>query len=132
MLKRVTLLRAEDFGEELYSTVKSLLIDLIDNRGTKIIDAGGDEKNMIYRLFEELSYRYPNVFFAIHLSEDELAYDGSEPHLFSLDCDIVYADPTKAKRLRDEKLINRTDVLICRNGSAYETVRERQIKVIAI
>lgn len=128
----VTILRTEDFSEELYSTVKSVLIDLIDNHGAKRIEAGGDEKDMIYRLFEELSYRYPNVFFTIHLSEDGLAYADSESHLFSLDFDIVYTDTTNAKQRRDNKLINRTDILICRSGSVYDAISERQIKVIRI
>lgn len=132
MIKTVAILRTEDFGEELYSTVESLLIDLIDNHGAKMIEAGGDGKSMIYRLFEELSCRYPYVFFTIHLSDESLAYADSDSHLFSLDYDLARTDSTNAKQRRDDKLINYTDILICRKGSIYDSINNGQIKVIAI
>lgn len=135
----VTILRTEDFAEDLQNTVHNILTNLIDNRGAKIIMAGGDDKDMIYRLFSGLSEQYPSVCFSILLSNDKLAYESSNAHIFSLDCDIVYQDPKNAAKHRDDKLIKKTDILICRKGSIYDNIavirkksNKKIVEIIAI
>lgn len=135
----VTILRTEDFTEDLQNTVHNILTNLIDNRGARIIMAGGDDKDMIYRLFIGLSEQYPSVCFSILLSNDKLAYESSDAPIFSLDCDIVYQDQKNAAKHRDDKLIKKTDILICRKGSIYDNIaairknsNKTNIEIIAI
>lgn len=113
----ISILEAEDFGEELYPIMRDNLTGLIKLQHAGLIIAAGDSKGMIYRLLSELAIEYPNVFFTILLSNDKLAYEGSStewPHIFSLDCDIAYGDPKSAKQRRRKILIERSDIIICR------------------
>lgn len=113
----VSILEAEDFGEELYSVMRENLTDLIKQQHVGVVTAAGDSKGMIYRLLSELSIEYPHVFFTILLSNDKLAYEGSVtecPHIFSLDCNIAYDDHQNATQRRRKILIERSDIVFCR------------------
>ena len=72
----ISILEAEDFGDELYSIMRETLTGLIKVRHAGLIIASGDSKGMIHRLFSELAIEYPSVFFTILLSNDKLAYTG--------------------------------------------------------
>lgn len=120
----VTVLRTEDFNEENIQRLQGILIDLIKNRGAKIILAGGDSKDATYRLFCNLAVQYPDIFFSILLSDDKLAYEGSDPQIFSLDGDVIYKDPMNAAENRDRKLIGKADILICRKVSTYDDFKK--------
>ena len=112
----ISILEAEDFGEELYSIMRKTITDLIIQQHVGVVTAAGDSKGMIYRLLSELSIEYPYVFFTILLSNDKYAYEGGEterPHKFSLDCNIAYSDKN-VKQKRRETLIERSDIIFCR------------------
>ena len=113
----ISILEAEDFGEELYSVMRENLTSLIEQQHVGVVIAAGDSKGMIYRLLSELSIEYPHIFFTILLSNDNLAYEEGVTewsHIFSLDCNIAYADPGKAKQRRREILIEHSDIIFCR------------------
>lgn len=115
----ISILEAEDFGEELYPIMQDSLTGLINQEHVGLIIAAGDTKGMIYRLLCELATEYPHIFFTILLSNDNLAYECSSedsPHLFSLDCDLVYGDPKNVKQRRREILIERSDIIFCRKN----------------
>ena len=112
----VSILEADNFGDELYPIMRNTLTDIINFQHVGLIIAGGDEKGMIYRLLCEMAVEYPDIFFTILLSNDKTAYQGSDrgnPHIFSLNFDIVYGDPRSVKQRRREDLIQRSDVVIC-------------------
>ena len=113
----ISILEAEDFGEELYPIMRNSLTDLIKLQHVGLIIAAGDSKGMIYRLLSELSIEYPHVFCTILLSNDKLAYEEGYkewPHIFSLDCSIAYGNQGNAKQRRREFLIEHSDIVICR------------------
>ncbi len=115
----ITILEAEDFGEELYPKMREYLTTVINMEHVGIVTAAGDSKGMIYRLLSELAIEYPHIFFTILLSNDKLDYEGSEagwPQIFSFDGDIVYPDPENAKKRRREILIERSDIIFCRKS----------------
>lgn len=115
----ISILEAEDFGDELYSLMRENLIGLINVRHAGVIIAAGESKGMIYRLFSELAVEYPHVFFTILLPNDKLAYEGSH-HLFSINCDFAYYDHKSAKERRRITLIERSDIIICRQKNCNE------------
>lgn len=113
----ISILEAEDFGEELYSVMRENLTSLIKQQHVGVVTAAGDSKGMIYRLLSELSIEYPHIFFTILLSNDNLAYEEGVTewsHMFSLDCNIAYDAPVSAKQRRREILIERSDIIFCR------------------
>ena len=113
----ISILEAEDFGDELYSIMRETLTGLIKVRHAGLIIASGDSKGMIHRLFSELAIEYPSVFFTILLSNDKLAYTGGYrewPQIYSLDCNIAYGAQESAKQRRRKMLIERSDIIICR------------------
>ena len=115
----ISILEADDFGEELYQVMRDSLTGLIIQQHAGVITAAGDIKGMIYRLFKELAIEYPHVFFNILLSNDKLAYEGDDTeteHMFSLDCDFAYDAPITAKKRRREILIEHSDIVICRQN----------------
>lgn len=112
----ISILEAENFGEELYSVMRENLAGLIIQQHVGVVTAAGDCKGMIYRLLSELSTEYPHVFFTILLSNDKPAYEGGNaerPHMFCLDCNIAYDDPKSAKQKRRKILIERSDIIFC-------------------
>ena len=112
----VSILEADEFGEELYSFMRESLTGLIKQQHVGVVTAAGDTKGMIYRLLSELSIEYPHVFFTILLSNDKLAYEGGNeknPTIFSLNYGFAYEDPRKAKYIRRNVLIERSDIVIC-------------------
>ena len=132
MIKRVTILESDDFGDELFSDVQELIIDMIENRNARVFTAGGDTQNMIYRLFGSLSHRYPNVIFTVKLSHDIPAY-GDSLNLFSLDCELCNSN--NAKNERDRQLLKNADILICRSDSKYASMAKdinSSIEVITV
>ncbi len=132
----ISILEAEDFGEELYPLMRDTLTGLIKVRHAGLIIAAGDSKGMIYRLLSELAIEYSHVFFTILLSNDKLAYEGSSiewPHIFSLDCDIAYDDPKNAKQKRRKTLIERSDIIICRKKYCNEVRKNNwHCEIIAV
>ena len=120
----IVILRTEDFGEDLYKYVKDFIVMMIENHPIKTIRAGGDRKDVIYRIFCELAVKYPKENFSILLSSDELAYedfDIPEMPIFALDPDIVYGTARDPAGKRDNALLQIADILICRRGSIYDT-----------
>ena len=119
----ISILEAEDFGEELYPVMRNNLTGLIKLQHVGLIIAAGDSKGMIYRLLSELAVEYPNVFFTILLSNDKQAYEGGDrewPHIFSLDFDVAYGDPKSAKQRRREIIITHSDIIFCRKKYCNE------------
>ena len=119
----VVILRTEDFTEDLYKYVKDFLIMLIENHTIGSIMAGGDRKDIIYRIFCELALKYPRENFSILLSNEELAYTESDVpglQIFALDPDIVYGSARDPATKRDNALLQIADILICRRGSVYD------------
>lgn len=115
----ISILEADEFGEELYPVMRDSLSGLIKQEHIGVITAAGDTKGMIYRLLSELSIEYPHVFFTILLSNDKYAYEGGNaewPHIFSLNCNIAYSDPKNAKQKRRETLIEGSDIVFCRKN----------------
>ena len=115
----ISILEADEFGEELYPVMRDSLTGLIKQEHIGVITAAGDTKGMIYRLLSELSIEYPHVFFTILLSNDKYAYEGGNeewPHIFSLNCNIAYSDPKNSKQKRRETLIERSDIVFCRQS----------------
>ncbi len=112
----ISILEADEFGDDLYSIMRESLTALIKERNVGIVTAAGDTKGMIYRLLCELAVEYPHVFFNVLLSNDKLAYEGGDegwPNILSLDYDIAYNDPKNAKRKRREFLIKDSDIIFC-------------------
>jgi hypothetical protein len=112
----ISILEADEFGDELYPIMRDSLTGLIRQGHVGVISAAGDSRGMIYRLFSELAIEYPEIFFTILLSNDNLAYeeDGDKwPHLFSLDGDIAYGNPRNSKQRRRKTLIERSDIIFC-------------------
>ena len=116
----VSILEADDFGEELYPIMRESITSFIKYDGIQLVMANGDSKGMIHRLLSELAIEYPHVFFTIVLSNDKLAYDSSEPHIFSLDCDLVYGDPQNAKKIQRKRLIEQSDIVFCRKNNCND------------
>lgn len=113
----ISILEAEDFGDELYPVMRENLIGIINQEPVGAIIAVGDTKGMIYRLLTELAIEYPYIFFTILLSSDKLAYETDStdwPHILSLDCNIAYGDPRTAKQRRRKTIIEHSDIVICR------------------
>jgi len=122
----ISVIEAEDFGDELYPVMRENLTGLIEQQRAGLIIAAGDSRGMIYRLLNELSVEYPHVFCTILLSNDKLAYEGGSkecPHIFSLDCSIVYDSHGNAKQKLREKLIDLSDIIICRKKN-YDKIRK--------
>lgn len=109
----VSILEADIFGEELYPIMRNTLTDIMNQEQVGLVIAAGDSKGMIYRLLSEMATERPDVFFTILLSNDRLAYEGGDSGLFTLDCDLVYGDPSSVKQRRRETLIQRSDIVIC-------------------
>ena len=112
----ISILEADEFGEELYSIVRESLTGLINQQHVGVVTAAGDTKGMIYRLLSELSIEYPHIFFNILLSNDKLAYEGGNenfPNIFSFNTDIAYQNHGNAKYIRRKALIERSDIIIC-------------------
>lgn len=129
----ISILEAEDFGDELYSFMRTNLTGLIKQEHVGLVVAAGDSKGMIYRLLSELTVEYPSVFFTILLSNDKLAYEGGRPHIFSLDCDIAYGDPKNAKQKRLEILVECSDIIICSKKYCNEIRKNnRYCDIIAV
>lgn len=132
----ISILEAEDFGEELYSFMRTNLTGLIKQEHVGLVIAADDGKGMIYRLLSELAIEYPHVFCTILLSNDKLAYEeGSKewPHIFSLDCSIAYGNQGSAKQRRREILIERSDIIICRKKYCNEIRKNnRYCDIIAV
>lgn len=119
----IVILRTEDFSEDLYKYVKDFLITMIENHSIKSIMAGGDSKDVIYKIFCELAAKYPGKDFCILLSNDELAYEDSDVpgvQIFALDPDIAYDSARGPASKRDNVLLQLADVLLCRRGSIYD------------
>ena len=117
----ISILEANDFGDELYPVMRKSITDIIHMQHVGLVIAAGDSKGMIYRLLSELAVEYPHIFFTILLSNDELAYEGSEerwPQIISFDGDLVYPDPKNAKKTRREILIERSDIVFCLKGKS--------------
>ena len=112
----VSILEADNFGEELYPVMRESLTGLIKQERVRVIIAAGDSKGMIHRLLNELAIEYPHIFCTIVLPNDKPAYDSGQPHIFSLDCDIVYGDPKNVKNRQREKLIEQSDFVFCRKN----------------
>ena len=113
----ISIIEAEDFGEELYPIMRDSITGLIKSQHVGLIVAAGDNRGMIYRLLCEIGNEYPHVFCTILLSNDKLAYEGGNekyPNIFSLDCDIVHGDINNAKKRRLEKLVEHSDIVFCR------------------
>ena len=117
----IVILRTEDFTEDLYKYVNDFLIMMIESHNVDSIMAGGDRKDVIYRIFCELAVKFPRKNFSILLSNEELAYTESDVpglQIFALDLDVVYGrDPANK---RDNALLQIADILICRRGSTYD------------
>ena len=118
----VSILEAEDFGEELYAVMRNDLTSIIKLQRAGLIIAAGDSRGRIYRLFREMAVEYSHVFFTILLSNDKPAYeeDAARPMIFSLDCNLVYDGHKNVVERRRKMLIDRSDIVICRKKHCNE------------
>jgi hypothetical protein len=122
----VSILDADNFGDELYEKMHNNLTSIIATEHVGVVVAAGNTKGMIYRLLSKMAVEYPDIFFTILLPNDKLAYDGSDagyPHIFSLDPDICYDDPKNAKQRRRKMLIERSDIIFTRKNHCND-IRE--------
>ncbi len=106
----VSILVAEDFGEEVYPTVRNILTDLIKYRDVRAITAGGSN-DMIYRLLSDLAVEYPSVYFNILLSNNSL---------------IVK---------QNDNLIDHLDIIVCRKSYSnyvHSRLVGRNFEIIAV
>ena len=118
----VSILDADNFGDELYDKMHNNLTSIIATEHVGVVVAAGNSKGMIYRLLSKMAVEYPDIFFTILLSNDKLAYEGSS-QILSLDCDIVYGDPRTAKQRRRKTLIERSDIIFARKNHCND-IRE--------
>ena len=58
----ISILEADDFGEELYPIMRESITSFIKYDGIQLVMANGDSKGMIHRLLSELAIEYPHVF----------------------------------------------------------------------
>ena len=119
----VSILDADNFGDELYDKMYSNLTSIIATEHVGVVVAAGNTKGMIYRLLSKMAIEYPDIFFTILLSNDKLAYDEGYPHIFSLAPDICYNDPKNAEQRKRRMLIERSDIIFARKNHC-DDIRE--------
>ena len=122
----VSILDADNFGDELYDKMRNNLTTIIATEHVGVVVAAGNSKGMIYRLLSKMAVEYPDIFFTILLSNDKLAYEGSDagyPHIFSLAPDVCYDGHKNAEQRRRKMLIERSDIIFARKNHC-DDIRE--------